>query len=222
MGSDPRRSVVDRWGIAHDVPNLAIVDGSVFPTSGGVNPTSTIAALSLRAAEHIATHRSQIRRPERGRTFSVPAHAATAFGAANDGDAGEPAQDFDAAERDRLAALADLLIPAGPSRPSPSEVCIGQVLLDQVVAARPDIATALHRALEPSTVDAAARLCELAETDAPARDALELAVAGGYYMSAEVRAVIGYPGEEPVAVTPDPYPQYVEEGLLDHLVGAAS
>jgi choline dehydrogenase-like flavoprotein len=54
MGNDPGTSVVDRFGRSHDVPNLFIVDGSVMVTSGAVNPTSTIAALALRAAEHIA------------------------------------------------------------------------------------------------------------------------------------------------------------------------
>ena len=44
----PRRSVVDADGRAHDVPNLYVYDGSVFPTSAGVNPTATIAAVSLR------------------------------------------------------------------------------------------------------------------------------------------------------------------------------
>ncbi|HCB02705.1 MAG TPA: GMC family oxidoreductase [Nocardioides bacterium] len=53
MGNDPRTSVVDRWGRAHDVPNLFIVDGSVMVTGGSVNPTANIAALSLRTARHI-------------------------------------------------------------------------------------------------------------------------------------------------------------------------
>jgi choline dehydrogenase-like flavoprotein len=53
MGDDPQSSVVDRWGKAHDVDNLYIVDGSVFVTSGGVNPTSTITALALRFANHM-------------------------------------------------------------------------------------------------------------------------------------------------------------------------
>lgn len=48
MGVDPARSVVDPWGRCHDVPNLVIVDGSVFVTAGSANPTSTIAALALR------------------------------------------------------------------------------------------------------------------------------------------------------------------------------
>ena len=33
MGNDPKTSVVNRWGAAHDVANLFIVDGSVFVTS---------------------------------------------------------------------------------------------------------------------------------------------------------------------------------------------
>jgi choline dehydrogenase-like flavoprotein len=53
MGTDPRRSVVDASHRAHDVPNLYIVDGSSFATSAAVNPTSTIGALALRAAEKI-------------------------------------------------------------------------------------------------------------------------------------------------------------------------
>ncbi len=54
MGDDPARSVVDAFGRAHDVPNLFVADGSVFVTSGGVNPTSTITALALRIAMGIA------------------------------------------------------------------------------------------------------------------------------------------------------------------------
>ena len=53
MGTDPRTSVVDRWHRAHDVPNLFVVDGSSFTTCAAVNPTSTIGALALRAADGI-------------------------------------------------------------------------------------------------------------------------------------------------------------------------
>jgi choline dehydrogenase-like flavoprotein len=51
MGNDPARSVVNAWGRCHDVRNLFIVDGSVFVTSGGVNPTSTIQAIALYIAD---------------------------------------------------------------------------------------------------------------------------------------------------------------------------
>ena len=51
MGTDPERSVVNPWGRCHDVRNLFIIDGSIFVTSGGVNPTSTIQALALYIAD---------------------------------------------------------------------------------------------------------------------------------------------------------------------------
>jgi choline dehydrogenase-like flavoprotein len=53
MGDDPTTSVLDRWNRAHDVANLYVVDGSCFVTSTGVNPTSTIVAIALRAADHM-------------------------------------------------------------------------------------------------------------------------------------------------------------------------
>ena len=53
MGDDPNNSVVDRWGRAHDVPNLWIVGSSVFPTSATANPTLTISALTLWTAAAI-------------------------------------------------------------------------------------------------------------------------------------------------------------------------
>jgi choline dehydrogenase-like flavoprotein len=53
MGTDPARSVVNEWGRSHDVKNLFIVDGSVFVTSGGVNPTSTIQAIALYIADQM-------------------------------------------------------------------------------------------------------------------------------------------------------------------------
>jgi choline dehydrogenase-like flavoprotein len=56
MGRDPRTSVVNERGQAHDVKNLFIVDGSIFVTAGGVNPTSTIQALALYVADSIKTN----------------------------------------------------------------------------------------------------------------------------------------------------------------------
>jgi choline dehydrogenase-like flavoprotein len=59
MGADPRRSVVNAWNQAHDVKNLFVVDGSSFTTSSGVNPTCTIGALALRAADGIWERRRE-------------------------------------------------------------------------------------------------------------------------------------------------------------------
>ncbi len=57
MGDDPVTSVVDRYQRCHDVANLYVVDGSVFVTSSGVNPTATICSLALRAADHMVRNR---------------------------------------------------------------------------------------------------------------------------------------------------------------------
>lgn len=53
MGGDPATSVVNKWNQSWDIPNLFLIDGSVLTTGGAVNPTPTISALALRAAEYI-------------------------------------------------------------------------------------------------------------------------------------------------------------------------
>jgi choline dehydrogenase-like flavoprotein len=51
MGTDPQTSVVNEWGRCHDVRNLFVIDGSIFVTAAGVNPTNTIQALALYIAD---------------------------------------------------------------------------------------------------------------------------------------------------------------------------
>lgn len=53
MGDDPRTSVVGADGRSWDIDNLFVCDGSLFPTAGGVNPSMTIVANSLRIADRI-------------------------------------------------------------------------------------------------------------------------------------------------------------------------
>jgi choline dehydrogenase-like flavoprotein len=53
MGASPGDSVVNADGRTWDIRNLWIGDGSVFPTSGGVNPSLTIYALAARMADRI-------------------------------------------------------------------------------------------------------------------------------------------------------------------------
>jgi choline dehydrogenase-like flavoprotein len=48
MGNDPASSVTDANGKFHSVANLYAADGSVFPTSGPMNPSLTIMALGHR------------------------------------------------------------------------------------------------------------------------------------------------------------------------------
>ncbi len=53
MGSDPSRSVVDPHLRHHAIENLFVVDGSVFPTSLGVNPMESIYGIASWAATHV-------------------------------------------------------------------------------------------------------------------------------------------------------------------------
>ncbi|GGU47189.1 GMC family oxidoreductase [Nocardioides albus] len=58
MGVDPKTSVVNGYGVTHDIPNLVVADGSTWPTSAGMNPTATVVAMALRTAEHLVSGRS--------------------------------------------------------------------------------------------------------------------------------------------------------------------
>ena len=54
MGSDPKNSVVNRYGQSWDVPNLFVIGSSTFPSQGcGFNPTLTIQALAYMSADAI-------------------------------------------------------------------------------------------------------------------------------------------------------------------------
>jgi choline dehydrogenase-like flavoprotein len=217
MGTDPASSVVDPWGIAHDVPNLGIVDGSIFVTAGAANPTSTICALALRAADHLVASRADFPRPEHPRSFAAPAVPPAR------GFAGVPVtitsiSELPEAERARLAELADALIPGGAERPAASTAGVAGPLLDRVLAARPDLLPALRRALAEPFTDAGARLAALRASDPRGAHAVELAVAGGYYLSPDVRERIGYPGQVARPASALDYPEYLADGLLERVL----
>ena len=53
MGDNPETNVVDRWGFAHEVPNLGVLGASVMGTSGAHNPTLSAQALAWRTADHL-------------------------------------------------------------------------------------------------------------------------------------------------------------------------
>jgi gluconate 2-dehydrogenase alpha chain len=53
MGDNQDSSVVDKWGMSHEVPNLGVLGASTMVTSGARNPTLTVQALAWRTAENI-------------------------------------------------------------------------------------------------------------------------------------------------------------------------
>lgn len=54
MGADPRTSVVDSFGSHHQLVNLSVFDGSIFPTSIGANPQLSIYGFTARNATRLA------------------------------------------------------------------------------------------------------------------------------------------------------------------------
>jgi hypothetical protein len=221
MGDDSRRSVVDRWGRCHDVANLFVVGSSVFVTAGAVNPTSTVCALSLRTAEHILRSRSAMPQPASPTASRKPVsfvYSRTRQSRSASERTQREARTFSPLELQTLERLGESLIPASHGMPSPVEVGLSERLLQRVIVARPDIIDDLHRALSVSCDDPDETVADLWKSDPEAAAALELTVAGGYYMHPRVRALIGYYGEAPHSASPDIYPEYVAEGLLDFML----
>ena len=122
---------------------------------------------------------------------------------------------FTQTERDRLATLADVLIPAGDSQPSASDADVGGKGLDLVLATCPETSTALRNLLSKtaglSPVEAVAHL---QSKDAAAFGVLAEFAAGAYFMNPLVREEIGYGGQTARAI--DPTPDYLD--LLDAVV----
>src|SRR5262249_24729430 len=56
MGRDRHTSVTNSYGQTHDIGNRFIAGASLFPSVGAVNPTFTIYAVTLRAAEYMLAH----------------------------------------------------------------------------------------------------------------------------------------------------------------------
>lgn len=55
MGEDQKLCLTDSDGRYHHLENLYVFDGSVLPTSLGVNPQLTIYGISARNATRLAT-----------------------------------------------------------------------------------------------------------------------------------------------------------------------
>jgi gluconate 2-dehydrogenase alpha chain len=53
MGTDPKRSVVNRYLQSWDVHNVFVMGACAFPQNPGYNPTGTVAALTYWAADAI-------------------------------------------------------------------------------------------------------------------------------------------------------------------------
>ena len=209
-------SVVDRWGIAHDVRNLAIVDGSVFVTVGAANPTSTISALALRAVDHLLAHRADVPVPEPARHFALRAGTRPAGAAASAPvSAAARGRRRGARPRPRAGSLprpgrrphARRRRRRGGGRPARPRA-------RRPPRSRRPPAPRLDRDVD----DPGARLEVLRTTDAPAYHAWSSWCWPPTTGRPTSGRASGYPGQEATPVGRFEFPEYLSEGLLDHLV----
>ena len=127
----------------------------------------------------------------------------------------DPLAALDGDARAVFAAVADHLIPAAHGMPSAAGVVTDE-RLRFVLTSRPDLADPLRAALRPELgEDTRARLDALGRDEPTNLAALQLAIVAGYYTDRRVRELIGYAGQEAIAVKAWIYPPYLEEGLID-------
>jgi hypothetical protein len=109
--------------------------------------------------------------------------------------------------RERLAELAEALIPGGSGMPSAVAAGTTGPALDRVLAARADLLPRLERAVVPDGPPAEV-VRGLSEGDPEAFEALALVLSCAYVQSDAVRESLSYPGQ--VAV---PIPERQEDPL---------
>jgi hypothetical protein len=123
---------------------------------------------------------------------------------------------IDRAQRERLAALADVLVPGDGRLPSAAEADVHRGWLDRVLAVRPDLLEGLLSALAQNGDPRA--VVDRLRGDADATfDALTIVVTGAYFLNPRVRELLGLPG--PVSAGGSPPERFddddVDGALLD-------
>ena len=123
---------------------------------------------------------------------------------------------FDDTQRERLAALADVLMPSGAGMPAASAVDIHHAWIDQALDAVPMMAGAVELVLGlPGDPDEVIEALRLQQPDVFM--AFTFVLSGAYFMHPLVRKELGYQG---LAVEANPPLEgeaeyYLEEGLLE-------
>jgi hypothetical protein len=109
-----------------------------------------------------------------------------------------------AIDRETLAALADVLVPEADGMPSASQAGATGDLLDEVLRVRSDLEEPLAAITAAAADRDAAQEVERLRSEEPERfEALTSAIAGGYFMSSDVRERLGYPGQQALELEDD-------------------
>lgn len=121
-------------------------------------------------------------------------------------------------QRATFAAVADLLIPAYKKYPSATSVGVHEKMLDDVLGFRPDLVDAFLRGVVAiDSTNLSASVNTLYKADPEAFNAISLAASGGYYMTPEVRQVLGYPGQESVPYDAHEVPDFLMNHRLENV-----
>ena len=120
-------------------------------------------------------------------------------------------------ERQLLAKLADILIPAGSEFPSASEAGVAHHGLDQLLEVRPDLLDPLKALLLRARGRSPDEFCrDLRANDPAAFGVLAELVPGAYFLNADVRAKLKYDGQSGRPI--DPRADYLDDGLLQSVI----
>jgi hypothetical protein len=114
-------------------------------------------------------------------------------------------------DRETLAGLADVLIPAADGMPSASEAGATGRLLDEVLRVRGDLEEPLATLTAAAAdKDPRAEVDRLKAEEPELFEALTTAIAGGYFMSDYVRERLGYPGQQALQLEDDHDPALLQ------------
>jgi hypothetical protein len=109
-----------------------------------------------------------------------------------------------AIDRETLAGLADVIIPAADGMPSASQAGATGPLLDEVLRVRGDLEEPLAKLTAAAAgKDPAAEVARLQADEPELFEALTTSIAGGYFMSDDVRERLGYPGQQALELEDD-------------------
>ena len=154
-----------------------------------------------------------------GPVASVSAGDAPDYAMAGPVTGAERAGVIGGAERAAFGRMAEVMLPGTDTMPSAGRAGVPGPRLDEVLEARPDLAEPLGRALRDlgdlGDSFSLENLARYLSVDEEAYSALTLCVGAAYYLSQEVRDLIGYPGQEARSFDPYEYVGWIDEGLLD-------
>ena len=116
-------------------------------------------------------------------------------------------------------AIADVLIPEDAGMPAASRADVGGPVLDRILSLRDDLKEPFFRGLHAVTGNEPAAAAKALNTDDPmALATIGLVASAAYYMSPEVRQLIGYPGQQKRSFDADATPEYVTNGMLQVVI----